>query len=363
MKIDGLRHVRATLDDLLDAMDDVQQSCGSGDRRREARHSYRRQITVDVCQPGGSRARFVVATRSFSTTGISFLHGGFLHPGTVCSMELTTLDNAWKAVEATVVHCRLVRGRVHEVGAKFSRPPEVSEFVGEWLQGTILLLDDAPDFAALTSHHLSRSWLTVQVIDRGLRAIKRVKERVVDLVITELDMPGLDGLTVIRRLREEGVDVPIIVLTTDVSEGIEQRVLEAGGDMYLTKPIERDHLIEAVRQLLTPPKPLVSEFARHPDMAQFIDAFLTGLPGVLRDLRTAFQQTDAAALTSLVRRVKSIAGGTGGCGFDPISVAAAEIEAKLRGTPDWPAVGTGIKNLKSLCRRAMAAKRPCHSTR
>lgn len=73
-------------------------------------------------QPGSSGpVVFLVPTRDISATGLSFLHGGFVHVGTRCTVQLITMHGTWNEVPAVVVRCQYVEGGVHEVAVRFDR--------------------------------------------------------------------------------------------------------------------------------------------------------------------------------------------------------------------------------------------------
>ncbi|MFO0840056.1 MAG: hypothetical protein U1D55_16235 [Phycisphaerae bacterium] len=86
-------------------------------------------ITVTFDHPGGSTVKVVVAPRNLSASGMSMLHGGFVYPNTPCSVRLHRLDGGFETVNGSVTRCRVLAGRVHEIGVKFARPIEPEHFV------------------------------------------------------------------------------------------------------------------------------------------------------------------------------------------------------------------------------------------
>jgi HPt (histidine-containing phosphotransfer) domain-containing protein len=100
------------------------------------------------------------------------------------------------------------------------------------------------------------------------------------------------------------------------------------------------------------PRPLTSQFAGDPDMAELIDLFLTELPKRLDDMAASWRAGD-------VQRAKTIAhqlrGSSGGYGYPTIGAAAARVEDAIRTppTPDLTAIENGIQELRELCARAM----------
>jgi CheY-like chemotaxis protein len=92
----------------------------------------------------------------------------------------------------------------------------------------------------------------VAVAGNGQQAVRRLDEESFDLVLMDLQMPGMDGFeatAVIRDLEtQRGGRVPIIALTAHAMKGDRERCLDAGMDGYITKPIRAQELLQAIRQ-------------------------------------------------------------------------------------------------------------------
>jgi CheY-like chemotaxis protein/anti-sigma regulatory factor (Ser/Thr protein kinase) len=72
-----------------------------------------------------------------------------------------------------------------------------------------------------------------------------------DLVLLDIQLPGIDGLTVVRRVRAAGLDLPIVALTALAMPGDRERCLEAGANDYLSKPVRLDDLTRVIKEQLT----------------------------------------------------------------------------------------------------------------
>lgn len=116
---------------VLDRLDEIEREDAGRERRSQERFDYRPAsgLTVRIEQPGGSVSTHVVAGRNLSSMGLSFLHGGFLHIGTRCTVRLISLADETILTPGRVSRCRSVLGRVHEVGLKFDKAIEVAKFV------------------------------------------------------------------------------------------------------------------------------------------------------------------------------------------------------------------------------------------
>lgn len=115
---------------------------------------------------------------------------------------------------------------------------------------TILVVDDSPVVKKIIVTTLTKSGYQVQEAKNGQEALDYLLNNRIDLLITDLNMPQMDGITLIKEIRKNPYlkRLPIIMLTTDTKE--EQKALESGANMYLTKPVTSSALIENVKKLI-----------------------------------------------------------------------------------------------------------------
>lgn len=123
------------------------------------------------------------------------------------------------------------------------------------IQGHILVVDDLPDIRHLIGTMVSSAGARVSYASDGAEAVERYSLAQqaadgVDLIIMDVQMPTVDGLTASRQLREQGCQCPILALTAATMQGERERCLLAGCDDYLSKPVEESALLRAVQQLL-----------------------------------------------------------------------------------------------------------------
>lgn len=114
----------------------------------------------------------------------------------------------------------------------------------------VLVVDDEPNLAELLSAALRYEGWEVSTALGGQQALKLAKETEPDVVVLDIMLPDIDGLTVLRRLREQGNRVPVLFLTA--RDAVEDRVagLTAGGDDYVTKPFSLEEVVARLRALL-----------------------------------------------------------------------------------------------------------------
>jgi DNA-binding response OmpR family regulator len=116
-------------------------------------------------------------------------------------------------------------------------------------RGTVLIADDDPVIAGLVETLLDRAGFTVIHMPDGQEALRAAYDRKPDLVILDVNMPKLDGWTVLSRLREVSA-VPVLMLTDEDSEMSKVRGLREGADDYVAKPFQRQELLARVEALI-----------------------------------------------------------------------------------------------------------------
>jgi two-component system alkaline phosphatase synthesis response regulator PhoP len=113
----------------------------------------------------------------------------------------------------------------------------------------ILLVEDDRDISHLVKLHLEDEGYLVDVVGDGNKGLSMAREQPYDLVVLDIMLPGVDGLEICRRLRQETDYLPILMLTAKSSE-IDRIVgLELGADDYLTKPFSVRELVARVKAI------------------------------------------------------------------------------------------------------------------
>ena len=115
----------------------------------------------------------------------------------------------------------------------------------------ILTVDDSASMRALLRHALAGHGFEVTQAEDGVAALEWLAVNEVDVVITDINMPRLDGYGLIEQLREgtRHRDRPILVLTTESSEEKKFRARAAGATGWIVKPFDPDKLVAAVRRV------------------------------------------------------------------------------------------------------------------
>ena len=110
--------------------------------------------------------------------------------------------------------------------------------------GHVLLVEDNVVNQKVAVRFLERLGCSVQVANNGAEGVEAVRSRRYSIVLMDLQMPVMDGITATRKIREldTNSDIPIIALTANAMSGDRERCEAAGMDGYLTKPLEVDRL-------------------------------------------------------------------------------------------------------------------------
>jgi len=351
----------ARLFELLDRLD-ANQGGAARNRRRHERFSYRTKVlVVHIKQPGsGSPVAYLAPARNLSAGGVAFLHGGFLHKGTLCVADLLTVHGRRQRVAGDVVACRHVDGSVHEIGVKFREEIDPANFTLAAVHARVLLVEDDPTHARLAMHYLRQLNAEVDLVQDGRSAVQRALVKSYDLILLDMVLPKLDGFAAVQELRTRGYTGKVVAVTALTQPGDAERCLAAGCDRYVAKPYTRDQLIQLLT--LVDDEPLFSTLSGDPTLADLAEEFVRHLPQRIRELEEALVATDEAKLIDLLRRTKADGGSFG---FDPISQAAAQAEQTLAASGTVAVVREQVRQLLALCRsaRPRLRRRTCSQAR
>jgi two-component system alkaline phosphatase synthesis response regulator PhoP len=120
----------------------------------------------------------------------------------------------------------------------------------------VLVIEDDTHIRDLIVLHLGLEGLETEAVGDGLDGLARANTQTFDLVVLDLMLPGMDGVSICRAIRREGPnqDVPILMLTARRDESDKVLGLESGADDYLAKPFGIRELVARVRALLRRPR-------------------------------------------------------------------------------------------------------------
>jgi len=106
----------------------------------------------------------------------------------------------------------------------------------------ILIVDDESDVRDLLSKFLTRRGYVVSTVGDGEAAIEAIRETHPDIVLLDIRLPKVDGISVLKRLRDESDNVAIITMSGNADEDTARRSLELGAADFITKPFNLPYL-------------------------------------------------------------------------------------------------------------------------
>ena len=120
------------------------------------------------------------------------------------------------------------------------------------MSNRILIVDDEPDLASMMADMLNDAGYTTRIFDNGREAIAEIHADPPDLLLLDVNMPGLDGFEVAALLKADPgtATIPIIMVSAQDGRGSRVIGLESGAEDYLSKPVDSAELIAKIRNLL-----------------------------------------------------------------------------------------------------------------
>jgi len=235
------------------------------------------------------------------------------------------------------------------------QPATVTDVERVRVSGRVLLVEDGPDTQRLVAHFLRHAGARVWVASDGREgsdmAIEAVRSGAAfDLVLMDIEMPEMNGYDATRRVRDAGVNTPIVALTAYAGADEQQAALDAGCDEVVAKPVPRAVLLEVVqrhlnggREALGEPVASMGEMLGSPELDTLTRMFVDLLEERVAEMEQAVGGDEGVQLQRLAHRLK---GAAGSYGFLGISEAAAAVEAAARNGENTQAC---LESLARLC--------------
>ena len=238
----------------------------------------------------------------------------------------------------------------------------------------ILVVDDGVENRELVVSVLEDCGLTIEQAENGLIGLQKALEKNYDLILMDIQMPVMDGDTATRKMREQGLKLPIFALTANAMKGFETDLTTAGFTGHLTKPIDIDLLVETLAHKLggrrvvdtpaaalatsadTPARmdaapmdesPLISRLADRPRLHAAIQKFTGRLDQQLNAMDAAWQARNMQELAALAHWLK---GAAGTVGYDAFTEPAVEFEQHVKAGAETQ-IDESLLRLRRLQRR------------
>ncbi|MGD8572631.1 MAG: ATP-binding protein [Gammaproteobacteria bacterium] len=223
------------------------------------------------------------------------------------------------------------------------------------LTGHALLAEDTIDNQRLIKWLLKKIGVEVTIANNGKEAIELALTRDFDLVLMDMQMPVVDGVTAVTQLRSKKYQKPIVALTANAMTKDKERCLAAGCNDFITKPVNRQRLYDVISKYLTnadtkngndtPIYPAVLD--DNLEWAKMSREFASSLITELKAIKTAAMTEDWEAVEWLLHALK---GKGGGFGYPIVTDTAAEAENHIKNR-NYPATIDAIDNLLSIGER------------
>lgn len=120
--------------------------------------------------------------------------------------------------------------------------------VGDAATRRVLLVDDEPDVARGLARLLERAGFEVVAVTAVVDALRAIDQREFDTVVSDINMPGQNGIELLRNIRRKDLDLPVLLITGAPSLETAVRAVDLGAMKYLSKPIDPDELVATVRR-------------------------------------------------------------------------------------------------------------------
>ncbi len=200
----------------------------------------------------------------------------------------------------------------------------------------ILAVEDTPSLRALLQLCLTRAGYKVDLAEEGQTAVDMFLAGAYDAVVMDIQMPIMDGLTAVARMREsektrKAVPIPILALTANTEPLDLRKCLEAGFTGTVRKPFGREDLLAAITKELgdRPASPAANRIivTADPEFADLIPAFLDNCRREAAAMKMALELQDYPAIIAASHK---LTGAGASFGFQPLSDASRLIEAAAK---------------------------------
>lgn len=116
----------------------------------------------------------------------------------------------------------------------------------------ILIVDDDKTTRKLLSFYLKGSGFEVVTAENGLDALEKLGMDDINLIMTDLNMPFMDGIELVKTLKSDpnSAQIPIIMVTTEADINEQNRAFAAGANAYVTKPVTADMIVQKIKTIL-----------------------------------------------------------------------------------------------------------------
>ncbi len=329
------------------------------------------KIVVTLVDRLRSKSHHIAAPRTISVGGLGFLHGGFIHVGTRCSVTLRDLAGEARSIPGAVVRCSHITRNLHDIGIRFEHEINTADFIARGdecvfnveyvdlakLSGTVLVVNQDRADQKLLAHYLRTAPLELSFVQDGDSALQSIRDNP-DILLVGSQLPDMTGLDCIARARKQGYVLPIILFTADAQPGLRRSALDAGATEMILQPYTPELLHQALAEYLHPATGcgaasqsgwIYSAADPHQMTRELISDYVEQLRRQADELADAVEKQNADAVRSLSASIK---GSGAGYGFPSISEYADMVLESLEKPGGLAESLTAVQRLIGSCQRA-----------
>ena len=117
---------------------------------------------------------------------------------------------------------------------------------------TVLVIDDVEEVRLIMEKRLTKEGYAVETASNGEEGLAELKNNLIDVVLLDLNMPGMDGMTFLEKIQQDKAtsDIPVIMVTSEDSVNVAMECMKKGAYGYLTKPFGMEQMRQQIRQCL-----------------------------------------------------------------------------------------------------------------
>ena len=228
--------------------------------------------------------------------------------------------------------------QLHAVKAQVS-------FETPYLYGKILVAEDQLEIQKLIKMLLEMTGIDVVTVNDGKKLVDECLKQHFDLILSDIQMPGYNGIDAIKQLKTKGISTPVIALTANAMAHQREDYMKAGFTDYISKPFSRESFIQTIAKHLlnAEDEDLAQEKQLEQEIKAIGQAFLASVPEHVNKARAYFESHDWVQLAEVSHTVK---GAALTFGYNKIGYLATDIEKLARQLKQQP--GTGQENLEHM---------------
>src|SRR4051812_22754418 len=163
-------------------------------------------------------------------------------------------------------------------------------------QGNVLVVDDDPAVGKVLSAQLAQAGIACRHVPDAATALTQLRERPVDVVITDLRMPGASGLELLAEITAHWPEIPVILLTAHGSVGAAVEAMKKGAADFLLKPFDRDEILFTVRKQIA-----AAHHSERPPASETRSGAVVSSSPEMREVQDLIRRAAGSTATVLIR--------------------------------------------------------------